>query len=197
MPKKHAPIEQLRAAGEEARRKLIERGVMTEENTVERLMKDRPKLVLPGMPSYIPHKWTIKASQRMMYDLLRMWQSKVSKTKDRRVEEMLPQFIEFSITEMKRQEDIAKKKMDSMPAIFKHLKEIPVIGKIFEPINHYETAKVMNKFFVDSFAVAIMVKGKKVSVSSFAEFFVDWTEELCTIWETKTSNELQDDKEKE
>src|ERR1051326_3682426 len=181
--KKHAPIEQLRKAGAEARKKLIERGIVTEENSVQRLMKDKPKMILPGIPSYIPHKWTIKASQRLVYDLLKIWQEEAKLSKKN--VENLAFFIEFVVAELNKQEFLSKKKMKVMEKMIGRMKNVPVLGKIFEPINQFETTKAMNKFMVDSFAVAIMVNGQVSSTSEFAEWFLDWTNDIYSIRERK------------
>jgi hypothetical protein len=186
MRKKHAPIEQLRKAGEDAQKKLIERGIASSENIVEKTAKEHPDLILPGMPSYLPHKWTLKTSQRIMYDIFKMWQhknAKLPKEKDRT--ESLTAFIEFCIKEMNSQEESAKKKMNMQGSLLKSLKKVPVLGKIFEPINQYETIRGIKKFFVDSFAVAIIVNGEATITSEFAEFFFSWTNKLYTIWEKK------------
>jgi hypothetical protein len=184
--KSRPPIEQLKEAGEEARKKLVERGILSSENIVERTAKEHPNLVLPGMPSYLPHKWTIKSSQRIMYDIFKMWQFKNAKMKIKLDKtENLSSFIEFCIKEMNRQEETAKKKMEMQGGILKHLKKVPVLGKIFEPINQYETIRGIKKFFVDSFAVGIMVNGEASTTSEFAEFFFKWTNKLYAIWDTK------------
>lgn len=181
--KKRPPIEQLKAAGEEARKKLIERGLMSADNLVEKTAKEHPDLILPGIPSYLPHKWTIKDSQRIMYDIFKMWQFE-NKNEKKSIEN-LSLFIEFCIKEMNYQESVAKTKMDSQGNMLKHLKNVPVIGKIFEPVNQYEAIRGIKKFFVDSFAVAIIVNGEAASTSEFAEFFYTWTEKLYKIWNVK------------
>lgn len=187
--KKRAPVEQLKAAGEEARKKLVERGILSPFNVVDETTKRYPDLVLPGMPSYIPHKWTIKSSQRIMYDIFKMWQFHNEKQKKNKTDN-LALFIEFCIKEMNYQEEVAKKKMDTQGTMIKYLKKVPVIGKIFEPINQYETIRGVKKFFVDSFAVSIIVNGQTTTTGEFAEFFFTWTNKLYTIWE-KQDDKLQ------
>jgi hypothetical protein len=180
--KKRAPIKQLLEAGEEARKKLVERGILSSENIVARTAKEYPKLVLPGIPSYIPHKWTIKSSQRIMYDLFKMWQFNC---KDKKKAENLTLFIEFAITEMNHQEEVAQKKMKTQEGMLKYITKVPVLGKIFEPVNQYETIRGIKKFFVDSFAVALMVNGHTTTTGGFANFFFTWTDDLYKIWESK------------
>ena len=181
MIKKRAPIEQLLRAGEEAEKKLIERGILSSENVVSKTAKEHPDLILPGMPSYIPHKWTIKSSQRIMYDIIKMWQFR---NKDRKKDKTddIALFIEFCIKEMNKQEEVAKKKMDTQGTMLKYLKKVPVLGKIFEPINQYETIRGVKKFFVDSFAVSIIINGQTTTTGEFAEFFFTWTEKLYSVW---------------
>lgn len=184
MIKKHAPIEQLRKAGEEAQKKLVERGLASFENVVEKTQNEHPDLILPGMPSYLPHRWTIKTSQQIMYDIFKMWQFHNKNSKKDKTEN-ITSFIEFCIKEMNHQEETAKKKMDMQGSTLKYLKKVPVLGKIFEPVNQYETIRGIKKFFVDSFAVAIIVNGQTATTSEFAEFFFEWTNKLYEIWEKK------------
>jgi hypothetical protein len=186
IPKKRPPIEQLRKAGEEARQMLIKKGLISPENLVETTAKEFPNLILPGIPAYLPYKWTIKDAQRIMYDIFKMWQFYNSKKnkKESHVEN-LALFITFCLKEMKHQEAVAKQKMDSTHATLHYLKKIPVIGKIFEPVNQYNTIKGISIFFVDSFAVGIIVNGKASTTSEFADFFFEWTNKLYAIWEKK------------
>lgn len=179
--KKHAPIEQLKKAGEEAHKKLVARGIATQENAVERLMKEKPDLILPGMPSYIPHHDTIRYSQRMMFDLLRLWKDEHDASKL----ENLSSFIEFAVTEMNLQESIAKRKIEAMDVKVKNSKKSQTLDKVFEPVNQYETVKAMKKFFVDSFAVCVVVRGKTAQTHEFMNWFLSWSEQLDKIWSKK------------
>lgn len=184
--KQHAPIEQLRIAGAEAKKKLIERGIISDKYTLDGIEKEEG-IMLPGYPNYLPHKWTLKASQQMMYDLLKLWQfknTKHGKYNESQIEK-LTNFIEFMLQELRKHENIAKRKMDMTPAMIKRMRDVPVLGKIFEPVNQYETVRAMSKFFVDSFAVAIIVKGKAATTSEYAEWFLEWTDNMQTIWENK------------
>lgn len=179
--KKRAPIEQLRIAGEHARQQLIRRGVVSAENLEEQTKLRHPDLVLPGIPSYLPYKWTIKSSQRIMYDLFKIWQFK---NKDNpKLVSNLAEFITYCITEMNHQEEIAKKKMEMQQGILSKIKNVPVLSKIFEPVNEYGTIKGVKKFFVDSFAVAIMINGHASTTGEYAEFFFKWTDRLYNVWE--------------
>lgn len=191
MKKHRAPIEQLRIAGEEARQQLIKRGIISSQNLEVETAKRHPGLILPGIPAYLPHKWTIKSSQRIMYDIFKMWQFK---NKDSKKVDDLASFIEFCITEMNHQEETAKKKMKTQEKLLNKLKSVPVLAKIFEPMNTYETIKGIKKFFVDSFAVSVIVNGEVHTTGEFADFFFTWTDKLYTIWEKQDGKKLQTNK---
>ena len=111
--KKRAPIDQLLKAGEEARQLLIKRGLASEDNLVMRTQKEHPGLILPGIPSYLPYKWTIKDCQRMMYDIFKMWKFENEKNGTSKDIENLAGFITFCVKEMNRMEDAAKNKMNA------------------------------------------------------------------------------------
>lgn len=185
--KRHAPIEQLRKAGQIAYEKLVERGILTHESSIEKIKKEYPDLQLPGIYPYLPHKWTIRSSQRIMYDIFKLWQFKnTDKTVvDKKTLENLTMYIEFCVRELNRIEERARQKMKTMEKIIKDVEDAPVLGKVFEPVNQYETTKAIKKFFVDSFALAVMVNGKESSTGEFAEWFFDWTDSLYTVWEKK------------
>jgi len=181
--KRHAPIHQLRKAGQMAYEQLVKKGILTSESSIEKIKKEYPDLHLPGLYPYLPHKWTIKSSERMMYDIFKLWQFEC-KGEAKKIED-LSAFIEFTIRELNRLEERAKKKMKNMEKIIKDIEDAPVLGKVFEPVNQYETTKAMKKFFVDSFALAVMVNGKESCTGEFAEWFFSWTESLYNVWEKK------------
>jgi hypothetical protein len=53
-----------------------------------------------------------------------------------------------------------------------------------------ETIKSMHRFFIDSFAVAIILKNN-TTTSQFANWFLDWTQQLHTLWiKPKDKNEI-------
>lgn len=177
--KKRAPIEQLKKAGEEATKKLIDKGILSKDNLVERLMKEQPDLILPGIPSYVPHHTTIMYSRRMMFDLLQMWKTAMMKDKVNN----LALFIEFAITELNYHEDIAKRKMVMMEFQINLSEEEKTLGEVFKPVNEYETVKAMKKFFVDAFAVCVVVRGKTANTSDFIHWFLSWSEQLDKLWD--------------
>lgn len=185
--KHHAPIDQLRKAGNIAYEKLVERGILTHESSIEKIKKEYPDLPLPGLYPYMPHKWTIRSSQRIMYDIFKLWQFENTKKgiPDKETIENLTMYIEYCIRELNRIENRAKSKMKNMEKIIKDVEDAPILGKVFEPVNQYETTKAIKKFFVDGFALAIMVNGKESCTGEFAEWFFAWTDSLYTVWEKK------------
>ena len=185
--KRHAPIQQLRKAGQLAYEKLVERGILTHESSIEKIKKEFPELQLPGLYPYIPHKWTIRSSERIMYDIFKLWQ--FENKFDKKKIDNLTGFIEFTVRELTRMEERAKSKMKNMEKIIKDIEDAPILGKVFEPVNQYETTKALKKFFVDALAVAVMVNGKDSSTGEFAEWFFSWTESLYNVWEKKLDEE--------
>lgn len=178
--KKRLPIEQLREAGETARKMLIEKGIITKESSIDRLLKDEKAPVLPGIPAYLPHQWTIQISQRMMYDLLVIWKNECKKKN--LYPENITDFFKFLVKELRRQEKKFKKEMDEMPDLVKTMDEVPVLKDVFSPMRKKESSNAIQRFFIDSFAVAVVLKNTE-SVSDYANWFLDWTQELYNIWD--------------
>lgn len=182
MKKHNAPIEQLKQAGIEAQRKLAERGMAMYESFIEQIQKEHPDLILPGIPTYIPRKETIPMCQNILCDILQMWHAK--KTDDVKEKENISKFIEFTILYLNHLEEIAQKKKRMMPRLMKELEDIPVLGKVFEPIKQIDVIRTMRQFFVDSFAISIIVNGEVHSTSSYVAWFIKWTKQMSIAWET-------------
>ena len=178
--KKRLPIEQLKEAGKQARQMLVKKGFITEESTIDKILKKDKAPTLPGIPAYLPHQWTIQASQRMMMDLLVIWKNEC--IKNNTYAEDLTGFFKFVIKELRRQEKKFEKEMNDMPKLLKSMKEIPVLKDVFSPMRKKESMHAMQRFFVDSFAVGIAIKNLQ-SVSEYANRFIDWTQELYAIWQ--------------
>lgn len=176
--KKHAPIAQLKQAAKEAQRILVERGIHTKESSIDRILNEK-KIVLPGIPAYLPHRWTLQASRRIMLDIITMW---ISKTKgNHKKQENIGQFFSFIGKEMKSMEKSIKRDVNAMPAILKALKGNVLLSKIFEPQQKLETVQTMWQFIFDSMAVAVVVKCHH-NTSDFANWFLDWSHELENYW---------------
>lgn len=179
MGKKRLPIEQLRSVGKIARELLVEKGILAKDSILDRIVNDKDAPMLPGIPAYLPHQWTIKATQRMLYDLIVMW--KIQCKGNLRKSEDITEFFKFVIGELRKQTKIFMKEEKKMAGEIKNFKEVPVLKEVFSPIQKRETAKVIQRFFMDSFAVAIVLKNN-TSTSEYANWFLDWTEEMKKIW---------------
>lgn len=190
MDKKRAPLEQLLEAGKVAKQMLKDKGMEAQTSVLDQILKDKDAPILPGIPTYLPHQWTVKAAQRIMYDLAVLWRQecaahpeykvgKKKKTEGR--EEDITQFFTFVIKELRAQEKEYDEDVDNMPKLLKSLKEIPVLKDVFSPVRKRDNIKAIQRFFVDSFAVAIVVKNN-YSTSEYLNWFLDWTQNLYELW---------------
>lgn len=178
MDKKHAPIKQLREAAKEAERMLVERGIHTPESTIDRILKE-DKIVLPGIPAYLPHRWTLQEARRQMRDMLTLWAKK--NKGNQRKQENTSAFFAFLVNEMTKLEEETQVKVDAQPAILKALKGPALLSKIFSPLRLLETTQAIIRFMVDSFAVSMVVK-EHHTTTEFAEWFMVWTLKLEEYW---------------
>lgn len=180
--KKRLPIEQLRQAGKMARGMLVKRGIIAEYSILDGILQTKTGPTLPGHPSvYLPHQWTLQAAQHMMYDFLVIWIAECKKKKEEEEAENITNFFKFLIKEMRSQEKNVKKEIKNMPKLLKAMKEVPVLKDVFGPMRKQEALKGMQSFFIDSFAVSVVLKNNH-SVSEFANWFLDWTQELNKLW---------------
>lgn len=188
--KKRAPIEQLIEAGKVAKQMLKDKGIEAKSSVLDDIMKTKGSPTLPGIPTYLPHQWTLKAAQRIMYDLLLMWKEECVAhpefsvgthkfTEDRG--ENITEFFTFVIQELRAQEKDYDKEVQDMPKLIKSLKEVPYLKEIFSPVRKRDNIKAIQRFFVDSFAVAIIVKNNR-STSEYVNWFLDWTQDLYALW---------------
>ncbi len=179
MDKKHAPIKQLKEAGKEAARLLIERGIHTPESAIDRILKEN-KTVLPGIPAYLPHRWTLQEARRYMRDILRLWVEKNKNNQKR--QENTSAFFAFLVKELTSIEEDTQKKVDDMPSILKAMHDIKIpVHKVFSPWQLLETTQAITRFMVDSFAVSMVVK-EHHTTTEFAEWFMKWTMDLDEYW---------------
>lgn len=177
--KKRAPIDQLLTAGKEARRMLREKGIESKKSVLDSIMKTEGAPVLPGIPTYLPHQWTLKAAQRIMYDILLLWKNQCGS--DIESMENLTKFFTFLIEQLREQEKNYTEDEANMPQLLKSLKEVPVLKDVFSPTRKRETVEAIQRFFVDSFAVAIVLKNNN-STTEYAIWFLDWTQSLYSLW---------------
>jgi hypothetical protein len=177
--KKRAPIEQLREAGRVARQMLIDKGIHSKESVIDKIVSDAKAPMLPGIPAYLPHEWTIKATQRIMRDILVIWKEECGD--DKKKANDITEFWKFIIKELHKQEKIFVKQEREMSELIKVSKEIPVLKDIFAPTRNKDNIIAINRFFVDSFAVGIVLK-KNHSTSEYLMWFLDWTQDLHEYW---------------
>lgn len=185
--KKHAPIKQLKEAAKEAERMLIERGIHTPESAIDRILKEN-KVVLPGIPAYLPHRWTLQEARRYMRDIVRLW---VDKNKgNQKKQDNTTEFFSFLVKELNKLEVEAQKKVDNMPTILKSLHDVKVpVHKVFSAWQILETTQAITRFMVDSFAVSMVVK-EHYTTTEFAEWFMEWTEQLDEYWVAKEQKDV-------
>ena len=177
--KKRLPIEQLREAGEQARKMLAEKGIISKESTIDKLFAEKETPTLPGIPAYLPHQWTLQVAQRMMMDLLILWKQDC-KSKNS-YNENITEFFKFVVKELRRQEKKFYKEEQLMSKTIKLLDEVPVLKDVFSPTRKKESMHAIQRFFIDSFAVSITLNGSE-SVSEYANWFLDWTQDLYVLW---------------
>lgn len=186
MEKKHAPRKQLLEAAKEAERLLIKRGIHTEESAIDRILAEN-KIVLPGIPAYLPHRWTLQQSRRYMRDVLRLWAEKNKGSQ--RKQDNTSAFFAFLVKQLNEIEKGMQEKVDKMPTILKamHNSKIPVY-RVFSAWQQLETTQAITRFMVDSFAVSMVVK-EHHTTTEFAEWFMAWTVKLDEYW---VKNEKKD-----
>ena len=179
MDKKHAPIKQLKEAAKEAERLLIERGIHTPESAIDRILKEN-KIVLPGIPAYLPHRWTLQESRRYMRDIVKLW---IEKNKgNQKKQENTRAFFAFFVKELTGLEAEAQKKVDNMPAIIKSMHDVRIpVHKVFSAWQLLETTQAITRFMVDSFAVSMVVK-EHHTTTEFVEWFMKWTMDMDALW---------------
>jgi hypothetical protein len=176
--KRRAPIEQLRETAKEAESILRRKGIHTADSSIEEIVAQR-RVTLPGIPEYLPHRWTLAASRKVLANLVRIW---LDETKnDRARQEDHKEFFKFIIKEMSRIEDKKERAVKQTSSIINTLKESVILNHIFAPMQEMETAHTMAQFLVDSFAVAIILKQHN-TVSDYVFWFDEWTKQMEQLW---------------
>ena len=178
--KKRAPLSQLRSTAQQIFKMLKEKKIVHETNILEELARDAKAPILPGIPSYLPHKWTIQAAQEEMYILVKDWVRKTNHNLD--LQENASEFFKFVVKRMQQVERKFKLEMNSTKKMMKEMKEAPLLSDIFSPMRKRQTTRGMHKFFVDSFAISVIVKSNG-STGDYAEWFLNnWTPALYKLW---------------
>jgi hypothetical protein len=183
--KLRAPHEQLIAAGNMAKRMLQEKGIEAKKSILDEITKTEGTPMLPGIPYYLPHRWTLKKAQQIMYDLVLLWKEDCKGRKGKKVSERdvenITHFFKFLINELQEQEKQYDREIARMPKLLKSIKTVPVLKDIFFPVEKRDTVRAIQRFFLDSLAVAIVLKNNH-STSEYFIWFMEWTEELHTLW---------------
>lgn len=162
-----------------AREMLVEKGIIAKDSVLDKIINTKDAPTLPGIPVYLPHQWTLQGAQHMMYDFLLLWRNECKDNEQRM--DNVTEFFKFMIAEMRRQESMVNQEIVAMPHLIKAMKSVPVLKDVFSPLRKKDTVRSMQRFFVDSFAVSIVVKSNH-TVSEYAEWFLDWTNEMLKIW---------------
>ncbi len=175
------PIEQLRAAGKWAKEQLIKKGILAKDSILDKIAHEKDAPLLPGYSiTYLPHRWTLQASQHMMKDFLSIWIDECQKKNPNDAEDVV-KFFTFLVHELHRQEKKVDREIKEMSKTINNMSSVPLLKDVFSPLRKKETIRSMHRFFVDSFAVAIILKNN-TTTSQFANWFLDWTQQLYLLW---------------
>lgn len=187
MDKKHAPIKQLKEAAKEAERMLIERGIHTPQSAIDRILKE-DKVILPGIPAYLPHRWTLVESRRYMKDIVKLW---VDKNKgNQRKQEKTEAFFAFLVKELTSIEKETQKRVDKMPKLLRAMHDSSIeVFRVFSPLQQLETTQAILRFMVDGFAVSMVVKEHQTT-TEFVEWFMKWTMSMEDFWKSKEKTDV-------
>lgn len=166
---------------------MVNKGISHKDNFLEELAKTSSATLLPGMPSYLPHKWTIQASQNAMYVLLRDW--KDLHKEDEVMQDNISEFFKFVLKRMQAEERKYKKEIRATHSMIRQLRTAPLLSEIFSPMRKRQTVNGLHKFFVDVFAISV-INNANGSTSEFAEWFLlDYTPALYKLWSKKENEE--------
>jgi hypothetical protein len=168
-------------AGKFANELLIKKGFQRKETLKEILAEMDNPPILPGMPPYLPHKNTIVQAVNMMYNLCRDWQEENKDQPER--EENIVEFTTFVVKRFQALIKKYRKQCNRVPTKIKKMKnDVPSVAEVFKPLTVKQNTVALNKFFIDSFAVAIMVK-QYATVSEYIDWFLnDWAPNLYRVW---------------
>lgn len=190
-----APLEQLIAAGKEARRLLRKRGIEAKDSVLDTILKTEGAPTLPGIPVYLPQPSTILAAQRILYNILLLWREECGEDEER-INQIKPFFV-FLQAELNELVEKFSKEEQAMPELIKSLKEVPVLKYVFGPTRNRENTAAMHRFLVDGLATLLSKNSEpeKVTVEEFANWFLDWSQDLYDLWvEPKKRKHYEDPK---
>ena len=184
--RRRLPIKQLKDASMTASAMLIEKNVAHKFNMLEGILSMSNAPILPGVPTYyLPHRWTIEVAVNQMYNLLQDW-AKVQP--DELLQDNASEFFKFVVGQMKTKEKKYKQEVKNTDRIIKNIEDAPIIADIFSPLRRYQTAKSLHKFYIDSFAVSVIVKSNG-STAEYADWFLnEWMPSLYKLWSKSNEN---------
>jgi hypothetical protein len=181
--KKRAPIKQLLKAGQIAHKLLVERGIRSKNSKIDAILKDKDAPTLPGIPAYLPRPEYLAEARRICLALLLIWREK---NLDNEVKmNSIPEFFKFMIKDLTRYKKDALKEHalieKNIEDFVQGIKEVPVLGELFSPLQRVEVIDVSIRFFVDSLVVSNMVREKETT-GEFFVWFMDYVDQLEKLW---------------
>jgi hypothetical protein len=188
LDKKRPNRKQLLEAGKIASDLLEDRKIILpkEKSAIDTIQGSKNSPVLPGIPSYLPHAWVLNAARRVMRDLLIEWKE-ISKGDIKRLGNSV-EFFKFVVKRMREEENETGGEIFKMAKMVKKLKDMKGIYSLketFQPVKKMEAIKGLSKFFIDSFAVSIVLRGC-TDTPEYVDWFYDWTDSLLKQWDKNT-----------
>lgn len=174
--KKRAKIEDLRKVKQVADELLIQKGIQLphDQSAISRIFSTADAPILPGLPAYLPHVWTINTTRRVLYDLAREWQFETKHEGAKQENATL--FFRHVISGLEQTNSKIRQQM--MQSAVREEYDLRLIQR-------KDAVTGIAKFLVDSFAVFIVTK-QEFDVSTYTEWFLRWTDSLLHQWSQKT-----------
>ena len=171
--KKRPPLKQLVDAGKMARETLSERKIILpdEKSAIAKILQTKGAPILPGSnPPYLPYPWTINIARRIIYDFGRAWQKEINNDDKRKSNGL--EFFKYVIEGLNRPK-----------SVIDDLIEKTVSEKTYDQkyLSRKETIDALKRFFVDSFAVSVIIRSHTDTVD-YLEWFLDWSNSLLNLW---------------
>ncbi len=176
--RKRAPLKILKESYKESLEILRRKGLILpqEKSLINTNRETNDKVILPGLPEYLPHKQIINFAKLEIIVLIKEWLAECRKKKIN--PEIFNKFINFVNTKFleNRRKDAALVAQEEKNKTY----DIKVSNK-------KDTRMAIMKFIVDSWAVAIIKKQNK-EVSGYLFWFDDWCEQLLKFWKKPITN---------
>ena len=174
--KKRAPYLQLKQASEYARQLGFAKKIVSEKSILDKIKDDPNAPILPGMPPYLPHRWTLDAMRNIIMDIVKKWVTHCKGEEEK--QEQMKQFCIFAIRYM---EDSERKWQRKVRATKINEKD-GLISEIFSDEKHLKATHSMKEFLIASFNVSVIVN-QNMTVSEYLEWSLeDWIPKLNKLW---------------